>query len=156
MLLALFCLSLIGLFFVSKLVPIVSYAQLIYAYIVYRFKMFLINTFELGKLSEIKPSRSLLGEVELSYYTNDNSLYKIIITKPKRGPRPISKMVYRPFQNISRDVTEEMRVYMGPYGNFHGCPVTPRLLGLTDGELEVYYSQGCSKIFQLDETITLS
>lgn len=60
---------------------------------------------------------------EIQYVLHDK-LYRIR-TKVKRGP---SKIVYI-LDHMDKDITEEIRSYMGPNEDFHGMSICPRDIG---------------------------
>ena len=62
----------------------------------------------------------------VTYFIRENK-YTIIIPKSK-GPRSI-RNVYIIKDNDNVDLTDKIRTYLGPYGDFHRIPTTPKMLG---------------------------
>jgi len=73
--------------------------------------------------------------LEIVYYLKETR-YRVIT--PKRlGVRPILQL----FDLKDQDVTIHIKDALGPYGNFHGIPTTPLMLGYPTG-IKVLYRKG--------------
>lgn len=117
---------------------ICKYANISYDYIFFLMREHFINELECGKLTECAGNN-----VILTYYKTDVK-YKLIIPKGKRGPKDIQAFFN---EDETRDLTENIRPYLGPYGNFHGIQTTPKMLGF-DFPIIVKYSQGRRKYME--------
>lgn len=69
--------------------------------------------------------------IEIIYYLRDTR--HRIVTPKRTGPRPILR--------IESSDGHDLREKLGPYGNFHGIPTTPSMLGYPDG-VNVTYRSG--------------
>lgn len=82
----------------------------------------------------------------LSYKFRGNS-YKVFIPI-RAGPSRIERVM-----SGNVDVTDAVRVYLGPGDDFSNSRVTPELLGYA--ELEFYFLNGSQKRYDTDEWIRL-
>lgn len=87
------------------------------------------------------------GTMEIVYY--HNNVKYCVISPVALGRRPISKIM-----RDNEDVTESVRKYMGPFGNFHGVSTTPQMLGF-DKEIKVVYRNDVSVTYKNNEVISL-
>jgi len=72
--------------------------------------------------------------------------YTIIFPR-KRGPTPIKTIL-----NDNKNITKEIRQYLGPSNNFHNIPTSPKMLGYST--LQFHYYNGSIKIFNDNDIIT--
>ncbi len=92
--------------------------------------------------------RTDVDNIEIQYCDDALTLYRIVYPR-KRGPRTISEIY-----TLDGSISENLLVsYLGPYGNFHGIPTTPKMLG-TD-LIVVEYMNGLKKTYENDQIINL-
>lgn len=88
---------------------------------------------------------------ELEYYHNDN---KYIIRFPKqRYINKIDHIIGINKNGLNNDITDELKLYAGPYFNFHGISTTPEYLDYE--QINIIYLDGCKKTFIKDDIIKL-
>jgi hypothetical protein len=73
-------------------------------------------------------------------YKYNGQKYNVIV--PYRQPKPILAAISS-FDEISEDVTEKVRGYAGPCGNFHGIPVKPKEIIRNCSSLTINYIGLC-------------
>lgn len=122
--------------------------------VVYKFRDTFISIFESGETIFNEKNQTM----ELTYY-KDSVKYKIA-TPVKKGLRPIKNISLK-----SRDVLidvhkdqkmiESIHQFMGPYGNFHGISMTPKMMG-ADRPLIVTYRNNKVKEYDVDDVIELT
>lgn len=108
-------------------------------FIKYKTRMFVVELFDNGKVRDLEDKK-----YELTYYYHDTQ-YKIIMKK-SIGPRKINKIFSK-----GTDVTDELRKYMGPFGDFHKTHVTPSMLGYS--ELTFHCRDKSEKLFKTDDPL---
>jgi hypothetical protein len=85
--------------------------------------------------------------MKIKYYC-DGEIYSVV-TPIILGPRPIRKITKINGEEIL------LREYLGPYGNFHDIPTTPKMLGI-DENIIVYYRKHRENIeYRPDEIIKI-
>jgi uncharacterized protein DUF5772 len=52
------------------------------------------------------------------------------------------------------NITHKIRPYLGPYGNFHGIPTTPLMLGITN-KIRVTYKNKEQKLYGSEDAISV-
>lgn len=118
------------------------------SFILYRdfakFKMrsFLSEYFVIGKITESVDDGSMI----LIYYKNDNHY---------RVASPIVKgLKNRLIKDIQSEGIEDslIREFMGPHGNFHGIPTTPKMMGIKSKVLVTYKGNQCVE-YGVDDVI---
>jgi len=77
-----------------------------------------LSVFQLLNKSIIKINKNTYS---LTYILNDNT-YKILI-KTNLGPQP---KIIQAIDELDQDITESLRFYFGPVGNFHGIKYKPK------------------------------
>jgi hypothetical protein len=126
----------------------------VYDYCLMRLRFFVSQLFGCGMVTEKD------GYIEITYFKNATK-YKIIAPKCARGPRPIRniKILHGGDTDMTRDadpqIDKKNKLFeecMGPYGNFHGIPTTPEMMGICD-DVIVTYRGGTEKIFKSNEVI---
>lgn len=110
----------------------------------YKCRHYTATYFENGITTDVPANNTL----EIKYYLRDIP-YTIVVPK-KRGPHAISRVLDINDENI----TDLVRPKLGPCGNFHGIPTTPKMLGYHDG-LFVCYRQGAKTFYQGTDTIKI-
>lgn len=89
------------------------------------------------------------GAFKVNYYMND-LLYTVVVKKNRS--RCIAHIYTAKTPEIA-DITHDLRYFMGPYGNFHGIPTTPKMLGLAHG-VTISYKNLAEKIYyKIDDVI---
>ena len=83
--------------------------------------------------------------IEIIYYIRDTR--HRIVTPKRAGLRPILRIN----GSITRSSEIDLREKLGPYGNFHGIPTTPAMLGYSD--INVTYRQGRRNITYSDDEV---
>jgi len=122
--------------------------------VVYKLRDKIITIFESGKTSFNEKNQTM----ELIYY-KDSVKYKIA-TPVKKGLRPIKNISLKACDvliDIQQDqkMIESIHQFMGPYGNFHGISMTPKMLGM-DRPLIVTYRNNKVKEYDVDDVIGLT
>jgi hypothetical protein len=132
----------------------------------YRYKMLLLINSLFHRFTNITTAEcdDSLGAMKIPYFKNETKY--CIISPIVLGLRPILKIISLTTINtggnpsvttcdnineIEEDVTEYLREYMGPFGNFHGVSTTPNMLGYQT--LKVMYRNRSSKIYKNNEMI---
>lgn len=121
--------------------------------LVYKFRDTFISIFKSGKTSFNEKNQTM----ELVYY-KDSVKYKIA-TPAKKGLRPIKNIALKSC-DILIDIQEDQKIienihqFMGPYGNFHGIPITPKMMG-SDRPLLVTYRNNKVKEYDVNDVIEL-
>ena len=120
---------------------------LIRDYSVYKFRDTFVSVFESGKL-EFNDQTQIM---ELIYY-KDSVRYKIAIPV-KRGLRPIKTITFNSgdVEGNKKDI-KTVKEFMGPYGNFHGIPTTPSMMGITRS-LVITYRNNSVREYKPEEII---
>lgn len=122
--------------------------------IVYKFRNTFISIFESGETSFNEKNQTM----ELTYY-KDSVKYKIA-TPVRKGLRPIKNIALK-YCDILIDIHEDQKIiesvnqFMGPYGNFHGIPMTPKMMG-ANRPLIVTYRNNKVKEYDVDDVIELT
>ena len=121
---------------------------------VYKFRNMFIAIFESGETCFNEKNQTM----ELTYY-KDSVKYKITIPV-KKGMRPIKNITLKScglLIDIQEDkqMIESINQFMGPYGNFHGIPVTPKMLG-ADKPLVVTYRNNKVREYEVNDIIELT
>ena len=100
--------------------------------------------------------------IEIVYYLRDTRY--TIVTPKKLGLRPILRFETTTdggasadvIGGDSTDVSESIREKLGPYGNFHNIPTTPKMLGYPDGLVVTYRKgRGTTRTYAANEIISL-
>ncbi len=79
-------------------------------------------------------------------YTLDNKQYRIL---------PLVQLGIRSIVKITGENEEKTKIlaeYLGPYRNFHGLKVTPKMMGMTS-PVTVQYADGRVITYQIDQFI---
>jgi len=124
-------------------------------YLVYKCRDKYISTFESGKIEFNEKSQIM----ELTYYKN-SVRYKIAIPV-KKGLRPIKNISFKhdgtndEILEENKKAIENIKEFMGPYGNFHGIPLTPNMLNVNKS-LMVTYRNNFVREYNPDEIIELT
>lgn len=88
---------------------------------------------------------------KVNYYAND-LLYTIVVKKNRlRRITHIARISDADTSEVT-DITHDLRHFMGPYGNFHGIPTTPKMLGLSHG-VTVSYKNAEKVDYKIDDVI---
>lgn len=74
---------------------------------------------------------------ELTYYLSEKE-YTVRFPKARGPSRLQSVLLYRD-GHYDKDVTLEVRRYMGPSNNFHGIPTTPSFLGYGENGMKLHF-----------------
>lgn len=136
---------------------LIKKAKFIPDFFVYKCRDVLANFFEIGKTYFNEKT----GVMELTYY-KDSVKYKIAVPI-KKGLRPIKNIKLKHDKQDGRlvDIQEDQIIldriteFMGPYGNFHGIPVTPKMLDI-DYPLIVKYRNNTEKEYDINDVIELT
>ena len=136
-------------FFRSSIQSLSNYLFLIRDYSIYKFREGFVYVFESGKLQFNNQTQV----VELTYY-KDSTKYRIAIPV-KKGLRPIKTIGFNSgsAEENKRDI-EIVKEFMGPYGNFHGIPVKPNMMGI-NRPLIITYRNNSVVEYGLEEFIEL-
>lgn len=124
----------------------------VYNYFLLRCRLFFTSLFESGHVENCGRYN------KITYFIRDTKY--VIITKIKRGIRDVSYVYDGNFKDgdieydQSKDITEKISMYMGPYKDFHKIPTTPSMLGYT--HLTVKYKNGIIRNFSHNEVIIVS
>lgn len=121
--------------------------------VVYKFRNTFISIFESGETIFNEKNQTM----ELTYY-KDSVKYKII-TPVKKGLRPIKNISLKSCDiliDIQQDqkMIESIHQFMGPYGNFHGISMTPKMMSV-DRPLIVTYRNNKVKEYDVNDVIEL-
>lgn len=120
----------------------------LYEFMLFKCRMKVTEVFENGMIIERNDGTRC---IEVVYYLHDTR-YRIVIPK-KTGLRPILRIV--DLEN-ERDVTNDVREILGPYGNFHGVSMTPRMLGGYNCGVRVIYRRGKKEVtYEADDVIAV-
>jgi hypothetical protein len=135
--------------FRSSIQFVSNYSFLIRDFSLYKFREMFVSVFESGKLE----SNDRTQVVELTYY-KDSTKYKIAIPV-KRGLRPIKTIAFNSGsdEENKKDI-ETIKEFMGPYGNFHGIPTKPNMMGITRPLIITYRNNSVVK-YESEEIIEL-
>ncbi len=87
------------------------------------------------------------NKYELDYYYQGTN-YKIFV-RINKGPSLVVKVT----DEYAKDVTSEIKAYMGPNENFHGATISPNDLGYN--QLTFHIRSGSKISFANIETITI-
>lgn len=116
---------------------------------VYKFREMFASVFESGKLESNNQGKV----VELTYY-KDSTKYKIAIPV-KRGLRPIKTISFDSGSaEENKKDTEIVKEFMGPFGNFHGIPTNPSMMGI-NRPLIITYRNNVVVKYEQEEFIEL-
>jgi hypothetical protein len=125
--------------------------RMVKEYCYMRIRHFFSHTFESGCVNK----RSADGVTEVIYFEGDEKY--IIVFPIKKGIRSIKsitpKSIY-PYKEHQRSpendaIMSNIKFCMGPFGNFHGIPTTPKMLGF-DQPLVVEYKNRTVEVQQND------
>ena len=86
---------------------------------------------------------------ELTYMLNDNT-YKILV-KTNIGPQP---KIIQALDELDNDITETIRPFFGPIGNFHGITYTPKDFNIKN--LTLNMSDTKELTFNYEDTINFT
>lgn len=120
----------------------ISYETMI-KYIIFRLRNMVTHIFENGKFESRK-------DVIYVTYFNGDIKYKLCIPK-KRCIRQICNVC---ITGTDIDITERIFEFLGPTHNFHGIPVTPKMLGYDS--ITVTYRNDDTIVFNENDDILLS
>lgn len=117
-----------------------------------------IATMMLAKILKFKKaffedrSVTILGDnMHIDYNYNGNRY--TVITPMVLRPRPIIGM-HEVSGDDNVDIMDKLRQYMGPYGNFHGIPTTPKMLGSAD-DIKVKYRNNIEVTYKPTDVISV-
>jgi hypothetical protein len=119
--------------------PLVSLA-ILKDFALFKCRIYLANLFENGLV--IDHDRRM----EIIYYIRDTQYS--IVTPKHPGRRPILHI--EGYHDPESSDRIDLREKLGPYGNFHGIPTSPSLLGFSG--VEVTYRKGRNKVTYLDDS----
>ena len=133
-----------------------------FAFLLNKIRVKVVNYLESGSLTEKG------NTAELVYYKNGKKYCIIIPTVKGPKSRKIKSISLRNFYDDklefvtsdintcnSRHFNEDIAQYIGPYGNFHGIPTTPKMLGLTESVV-VHYKDDQLIEFDVDDVIDVN
>jgi|SRR5579862_3210913 len=86
--------------------------------------------------------------IKIKYYC-DGEIYSVV-TPIILGPRPIRKITKLSGEEIL------LREYLGPYGNFHGIPTIPKMLGIDENIIVCYRKNKKNIEYGPDEIIKIN
>lgn len=92
--------------------------------------------------------RTTKEHMHIQYNLGENN-HKIMVPVEYK-PSPFFKFFHK-----DKDVSHDIKPYVGPHGNFHGIPYTPSMFGY-DKLTVVYKKNSMSITYERDDTITLS
>jgi uncharacterized protein DUF5772 len=131
-----------GIFWVRLLTMLVVY----WTYLKMSLYRWLANVLNMGKVT-VMPTY-----IQITYQYGTET-YHCRIPK-RRGPSTYTQITCQASDGSwNRDVSKELAPLLGPQGNFHGIPTTPRLLGYAS--LRVSYLNDNYKVFGSDEVLML-
>jgi len=80
-------------------------------------------------------------------YPYQGKIYKLVVPI-RRGPCKIDSI-----HTGDIEITSELESYLGPYHNFHGVSITPKILGYS--HIKIVYKNGESVDYSINERIQL-
>jgi hypothetical protein len=125
-----------------------SYIKIGCAYVIFKIRNFVTQYTESGKVEDLIINNQ--GYSVITYYRGDEK-YKLITPKGNKGPRSIVSIT----DCFSNNVIEKVHIYLGPYGNFHGLHLTPKMMNL-NSPIKIGYRNGITLSYDENEFIILN
>lgn len=132
--------GILGIRFLHKKYNLSEKLTILKNYLFYRTRVAILTYLDIG----IAVDNSQNGTFKVNYYMND-TLYTIVVKKNRL--RCITHILYDDV-----DIVAKLRSYMGPYGDFHGIPTTPKMIGFNKN-LTVAYKNAEFVNYKIDEPI---
>ena len=149
MMILIFSLAFLGINYKNYFV----FVKLLKKFLISRSRNYVLNFF--GCIPVIDSSKGEYGIMELYYYSDGGTKYKIISPQCKKGPRSITHFMKNSDEFLEDNIEKNIRECMGPYGNFHGIPTTPKMIGC-NYPISIKYRGGKIIIYEMDDIINVN
>lgn len=106
---------------------------------------YIVNWFR--NIRNVKKNKKDIYEVQ---YKHNGKYYKFPLLI-KRGPKPVILLA---LDENGNDITDEINMYYGPYGNFNGLQLTPNNIGYK--KITITFDEDNIKTFIENEVILLN